>query len=786
LSAAEVLPPTSERFATANATEVPDFQRHVVPLLGRLGCNGRACHGSFQGQGGMRLSLFGYDFQMDYTALTGQATAAEQSRINPQSPRDSLILRKPTLATDHEGGKRFKTGSWEHRLLLKWIESGARGVAAPRELQALQAEPPEVVFGNGRTSQPLRVIACWKDGSREDVTPLCRFRTNSDAIVTVDRDALLKSIGPGDTHVVAFYDNGVVAVPVMRPVSVLAGARYPVPSAGSRIDQLVQAKLQKLGIVPAPVCSDAEFLRRVSIDLTGTLPTPDEIARFLADPAADKRTRKIDELLERSTYAAWWANKLCDFTGCNPDAQADHVGQEVAVQWYMWIYGRLRENMRYDELVKRIVLALGRREGQSYDDYAAEMSAYYRDDSPADFAQRETMPHFWTRSSLTRPEEKALAFAHSFLGLQLQCAQCHKHPFDSWTQSDFQQLAEFFSGVRYDVPADGAARFGELAKQVGLATSGFYARKIRPEHLKHARAGGTLPWRELYIAERSGPATLSLLRSRVIQLAAAEDPRRPILQWMLEPGNPWFARALVNRVWAAYFHVGIVDPPDDLNPANPPSNPELLEWLAASFVENGYDMKWLHRQIVSSDAYQRSWKPDATNRDDRRNFSRAVPRRLPAEVVYDSLKQVVAASDRLDEVQNDLTRRVIGHSSMRFAGTYAMQVFGKPDRAVNCDCERNNQPSLLQSIFLHNDPLIQQNLDESGWLQEISVAEQAGKPPNRHALVREAWLRTLSRPPQPAEIERAEKHFAQAASLSAGLRDLLWALINTKEFILNH
>jgi hypothetical protein len=211
-----------------------------------------------------------------------------------------------------------------------------------------------------------------------------------------------------------------------------------------------------------------------------------------------------------------------------------------------------------------------------------------------------------------------------------------------------------------------------------------------------------------------------------------------------------------------------------------------LEWLATSFVENGYNMKWLHRQFVSSDAYQRSWKPNDTNRDDRRNFSRAVPRRIPAEVIYDGLKHVLAASDRLDEVRNDLTRRAIGHSSMRFAGTYAMQLFGKPDRAINCDCERNNQPSLLQAIFLHNDPLVQQNLDGSGWIQEIVAAEQAGRPPNRQELIRIAWLRTLSRPPQPAEIERAEQHFAQAASLSEGLRDLLWALINAKEFILNH
>jgi hypothetical protein len=304
--------------------------------------------------------------------------------------------------------------------------------------------------------------------------------------------------------------------------------------------------------------------------------------------------------------------------------------------------------------------------------------------------------------------------------------------------------------------------------------------------LKQAQRGRTIPWRELYISRREKPDSLELLRSRTVTLEGEGDPRVPIMEWMSEPSNPWFARAFVNRVWAGYFHMGIIDPPDDLNPANPPSNPALLDWLVSGFVQHGYDMKWLHRQIVTSDTYQRSWRPNATNREDRHNFSRAVPRRLPAEVVYDCVKQALAATDSAEEIRTDLTRRAIGELSMRLAGTYAMQVFGKPDRAVNCDCERVNQPTLLQSIFMQNDPLVDQRLAESGWLAEIARQEASGTALPPEQLVTAAWLRTLSRPPTAQERTRALEHLAAAGSTTDGLRDVLWALLNTKEFVLIH
>ena len=781
-------PSASQRFADADTREVPDFQRHVVPLLGRLGCNGRACHGSFQGRGGFRLSLFGYDFRIDHESLSGRASTDEGLRIDKRSPGKSLIVSKPLLEVDHEGGQRFKPDSWEHHLLQRWIESGAQGIAAPRELIRLVVEPPEVVFGSEPDALQLRVVAHWENGEQEDVTSLCRFRTNDDTVATIDSDGRLQSTGSGDSHVIAFYDNGVAAVPVMRAVHVDESLRdsLPVserPAYVNPIDKLIANKLHKLGIVPSPICSDAEFLRRVSIDVTGTLPAPDEVESFLADKSNDKRQRKIDELLQRPAYAAWWANKLCDFTGCNQQAE---LGQESSVQWYTWIYSRLGKNLPYNKLVEQIVLAKGRRDGESYDDYAKEMTAYYRDESAADFARRENMPHYWTRQTLKKPEDTALAFAHSFLGIRLQCAQCHKHPFAPWTQEDFTQFSALFSNVKFGVAPDAAERYGELAKQVGLNVRGKDGSPVRRDVLKRAQgAERTVPWRELYISERPAPIELSLLRSRIVKLDAREDARESIMQWMNEPNNPWFSRAFVNRVWASYFHVGIVEPPDDLNPANPPSNPELLDWLALGFVENNYDMQWLHREIISSDAYQRSWKPNDTNREDRRNFSRAIPRRIPAEIVYDGVKQAVAASNQLDEVRNDLSRRAIGHLSMRLAGTYAMHVFGKPERAVNCDCERVNQPTLLQAVFLQNDPLIEQRLESSGWVAEIARLEQAGKKIDRPTVIQTAWLRTVGRPPTIEERERAEKHLAGVHSLPEGVRDLLWALINTKEFVLN-
>ncbi|MDP6752663.1 MAG: PSD1 and planctomycete cytochrome C domain-containing protein [Verrucomicrobiota bacterium] len=834
------------RFALPGSSSVPDFQKHVVPLLGKLGCSSAKCHGSFQGAGDFRLSLFGFDFQKDHAALLDEASSEDENRVNLTAPEQSLILLKPTRQIKHRGGEVIKKNSWEYNLLHRWIEGGAKGaqmlktekstsaskpvfsregitffnekilplfenncyechghnqskgdfqlktrddvllggasgepaivpgnveksllieavrhtdpdfqmpperkleaneirdlerwvsLGAPwpdtsdlaptqtaKKLAQLHFEPSEILFLKTDDTAQIRIVAEWGDGEREDVTSLTRFRTNDDAVVMVDESGLASSNGKGDTHIVALYDNGIAAIPVLRPRSgdlpKIDVTKYPNP-----IDKLVGEKLNKLGITPSAPCSDTEFLRRVSIDLTGTLPSPDEVLAFIADQAADKRFRKTDELLERPSYAAWWANKLCDFTGCNPTSisslleVAREDGYVKATRWYDWIYEKIASNRPYVELVEGIMLAnLSRSSGDG-------------------------MPYFWTRQSLEEPKDTAMSVAHSFLGIQLQCAECHKHPFDQWTQNDFADFSNFF-----DSPM------------------------LKTGRKRRSSSSASADEKEL-----------SLLRSHRVTIKD-KDPRKPIMDWLKREDNPWFARSFVNRVWAGYFNVGIVEPTDEFTPSNPPSNPDLLNWLAQGFIDNGYDMKWLHRQIVSSETYQRSWRPNKTNRDDLRNYSRAIPRRIPAEIIYDAMKQATVRTDQLEKVRTDLKRRGTGHLSMRMAGTHAMKVFGKPDRAINCDCERVNQPTLLQSIFLQNDPLVRMRLDNSGWITEVSESGQT----DFSKLINDAWLRSINRLPRPEEVARAKKHLSETPSTEEGLTDLLWALMNTKEFILNH
>lgn len=797
-AAAETIPPANARFEKIDTDEVPSFQRHVVPLMGRLGCNGRACHGSFQGQGGFRLSLFGYDFKSDHNALLG----GDNPRVQLKSPKDSLMLRKPSRLVEHKGGRLMEVDSWEYNLMLRWIVAGAPPVKdKDAAFSLLEIEPREIVFAKAGETKQLKVIARWSDGTREDVTPLCRFRSNDEAIATVDETGLITSASKGDTAIVAFYDNGVAPVSVLQPVSDQIGERFPQVKTSTKIDELVVAKLRKLGIVPSGICTDEEFLRRVSLDMTGTLPSPTEALEFLNDGSADKRARKIDELLNRAEYAVWWATRLSDFTG-NSAANGVLGGEqglrnEVARQWHQWFVRRLRDNVPYDKLVAGIVLATSRKPGQSFEDFCGEMSAYFRKDKPADFAARETMPYFWTRRLLGKPDERALSFAHAFLGVNLQCASCHKHPYDQWTKQDFDQFTIFFNGIRYG--AGNRTETVAMKKAVGLEgdeDSGAYKRKF----VDLLAAGKVVPFKELSVPVNLKKLTANAARAakkgtgRVLtpKLLGGEevidrdyaDPRQPLMNWLREVDNPYFARAFVNRVWAGYFSTGIIDPPDDLNLANPPSNPALLDYLAEAFVQNGYDVKWLHRTIARSDTYQRSWRANETNKLDERNFSRAVLRRLPAEVAYDALVMATASDDARKKLQSDpADLRSIGESSCtagRSTDQYAVNLFGKPQRATNCDCERSTEPTLLQTVYLQNDPEVLKMLDRpEGWLKQVAKA----KTTDKDELIRQAYLRVLNRLPDEREMGVSRK--ALEDGVTGGLRNLLWALVNTKEFLVN-
>jgi hypothetical protein len=880
----DLLPRADQRFAGAETKEAPDFQRHVVPLMGRLGCNGRACHGSFQGKGGFRLSLFGYDFEADHKALTEETGDEGAVRVDREHPEESLIIRKPTNADIHEGGLRYEKGTWEHHLLRSWIAAGAKFDAEKvTRLERLDITPSEIVFNNTGEKTQLRVVAVWADGTKEDVTPLCRFQTNNEQTAAVNAEGLVTAGDPGDTHVVVFYDNGVVPIPVIRPVSGLAGAKYPKVATPTRIDELVVQKLSKLGVVPSDLCTDAEFLRRVKLDLTGTLPTPDEVEKFLADRSPDKRAKKVDELLETPGYAAWWTTKLCDFTGNNDNELRNSVPirGRASQDWYDWIYRRVADNTPYDKLAEGIVLAVSRNEGESYLEYCENMSKVYRDE--ASFAERECMPFYWARNNFRTKEDRTIGFAYSFLGLRIQCAQCHKHPFDQWTKSDFEQFSGFFTRVSAQnrgTSPEAKRQYDEMLEKLGVKgkrNNELY--RTFPELLKK---GEVIPFPETFVTaprptprnqnnknnkggRQPAPADIAKLlgATEAINLNEYADPRQPLMDWLRSEDNPYFAKAFVNRVWANYFNVGIVEPPDDLSLANPPSNAPLLDYLAQGFVEHGFDMKWVHREILNSDAYQRSWAMNDTNRLDTRNFSHAVPRRLPAEVAYDAVVQATASDSAAANLQIEMKGRAIALAgSNPRAGNlnnngpnFALSVFGRSIRESNCDCDRSMEPSLLQTVFLQNDQEVLRLIDRrDGWLGQVakqigvqapeanddrddakSAARQkqiatlqarlkklrkegdkeaaermekrladlkkpdepsersssarpavAAKSVDSRSLVEQAYLRTLSRYPTADEMARSQEFIASYEDPLEGVRGVLWALLNTKEFIVNH
>jgi Protein of unknown function (DUF1549)/Protein of unknown function (DUF1553) len=1001
----QTLEPVSRRFASADVKETPSFRRHVVPLLGKLGCNGRACHGSFQGRGGFRLSLFGYDFKMDHQQLL----AGDEPRVNPRNPDASLILQKPTLRIPHEGGLRYKLGSWEHHVLLRWIQGGAVPVKdSDPQFVRISVSPSELRFAKKGEHVSLKVVAAWSDGAREDVTPLCRYQTNDEQIAKIDTTGIVTSNEPGDSHVVVFYDTGVVPIPVMRPVSDVVGPKYPDVPTPTEIDRLVVKKLRKLGVVPSELCSDTEFLRRASLDVTGTLPTAKEVAAFLADKSPDKRHKKVDEFLARPTYVAWWTTRLCDITGNNDQALANitPVDQRASQEWYDWLLKRVQANVPYDKIVEGIVLATSRPSNQSYTDYSEELTDLYRKDPQRhhpkqEYADRPGLTHFWARRNILQPQQKALTFAYTFLGIRIQCAECHKHPFDQWTQEDYREFTKFFVPVRFGVDPADRSQYDELLAPATVRSK--RTGDVRREYPRLLAEGKTLPFEEVFIipqasrgpvraqrprphrpeiktaavkppvakmnaarqkgdvkiasmtdsaakkgipqstapvrkpakadlrrpvvaqrpnkkrtiARRKGPnptempTVARLLGAETVDLTRYDDPRVPLMNWLRSKKNRFFARAFVNRVWATYFNVGIVNPADDLSLANPPSNAELLNYLADGFVKHDYDMKWLHREIVNSRTYQLSWKPNDTNKQDQHNFSHAVLRRLPAEVAYDAVREATGSDVTVSKMLTDWRDRAIGipgsgRRVARGASSYALSVFGRSVRQSNCDCDRSNEPSLLQTVFLRNDDEVLAMVSDArtGWLAQIanelvprtkaaatklaarppiaaakatnSAAPSGGKDPVKPAkpavvvtakkvaalpplrpeqkarqiarlterikqlqtdgkteqvkrltvqleqlkrrpvaaglgpqnrpvlalatqlapskvpagrktqIVRTAYLRTLNRYPDDHEQTRALAYLNDSDNVFAGLRDLLWALVNTEEFIVNH
>lgn len=764
-----------ERWATDRSEETPDFIRHVVPLFSKLGCNMRNCHGSFQGQNGFRLSLFGFEPHLDRQELLAKDELSEGDgpRINLKDPAQSLFLVKPASSEDiHEGGKRMDQNSWQYRILYQWIKSGAPYDSKKTvKLERLEVSPKEVVFSNRKQKVKLTAVAWFDDGTHEDVTGLTVFSSNDEGIATVSPDGTVSVSRTGDTAIIVRYSGGVTSSQILVPDADDSQA-FPETFAHNQIDEFVTAKLRKLNIHPSVLCSDADFVRRVYLDVIGALPTANEIRKFLADRSPDKRSRLIDHLLDQPGYARYWGMKFSDWTG-----NSKYINNKAMLSnwmWQQWIEDKLSRNLPYDEIVYGHVCATSL-EGRPRDDFLAEAksilhkaSGRYNYDDDGTYAKRKTNELYWTNVERRSPDTMVLQTANSFLGLRLECAQCHNHPFDRWTQKDFEQFKSFFMMVQFCDPAT-----GEEKKRGG--GRGYGVESLEPG----------VTWRFTGIVRKNPPKLLG--GPEVPFVKEGPDIRIKLWEWMRAPENPYFAPAFVNRIWEHYFDVGIVDPPDDFNQGNPPSNPQLLAWLAKDFIDHRFDIKHLHRSILNSRTYQLSWEPNASNRLDKKNFSHALLRRMPAEVLIDAVADVTGVPNYFGRLPEGQPQRAVGQAmpSMRYGaarGGYAMKVFGRPDREKTCDCERSNEPSVAQALYLINDQEVMAKIDH----RKGALPNLLKSIPDNRELVIELYLTALSRFPTEQELKLHLKHLDDAPSRSDAMKDVLWTLLNVREFLFVH
>ncbi len=705
---------TVERF---NDPPTVDFVNQVVPIFTKLGCNGGGCHGKSGGQNGFSLSLLGFEPRRDYDYIVKESRGR---RVFPTAPDSSLLLLKATNTISHGGGQKLDPDGLEYRILRRWITQGMPFESAnPRVVTGIAAYPPKRLMDRDGLQQ-VRVIAKFADGSQEDVTALSQFEINDKELATSKEDGLVKMTGtPGDVAVMVRYQSKVgtfvATVPLGAPVQKL-------PPAKNFVDELVFAKLKELGLPPSDVADDSTFIRRVTLDISGRLPDPQRVRTFLADTSGDKRGRYIDELLASTDYADYFANKWSSVLRNKRVFPQDKPG---TFAFHQWLRQSLHENKPYDRFVSQIVAASGR-----------------VGDNP---------PVAWYRT-VNQMSEQVEDTSQLFLGIRIQCARCHHHPFEKWSQDDYYSLAAFFSRVGVKgawnlVQSDEYRIFHRR----GPATS---QNPSTGKDLKPAGLGGS-----------------------PLELQADQDPRLSLADWMVKPDNPYFARTLVNRYWKHFMGRGLVEPEDDLRETNPPVNPALLDALAQHFVRSGYDMKELVRVICSSSVYQLSSIPNQYNAADKQAFSRFYPRRLPAEALLDSIDAVNATATDLPDLPKG-TRAVQVPDHTEYP-VYFLQVFGRPAGGSACECERTSTASLAQS-------------NSADVLGKISAGRAkdyaADTKTSDEQKVSEIYLAALSRTPMQEELKIALDHIAKAGPMQkqAAYEDILWALINTKEFLFNH
>jgi hypothetical protein len=700
------------------------FRNQVQSVLTKTGCNSGACHGAAAGKNGFKLSLRGYDPEGDFFALTRQARGR---RIVPHDPGRSLILTKPTGLIPHKGGLRFDEDSLEFRVLAEWIAQGQPGPKPddPR-IARLEILPPHVQLANGDAQQFL-VRAHFNDGHAEDVTSWAKFSSTNDSVSQVNDRGEVKVTGSGEAAIVAWYlaQNVTATVTVPYP-QLVYDELFAAANPRNDIDRLILEKLRALRMPPSPICSDGEFLRRASLDTIGVLPTADQVRTFLADGDPLKREKLVDDLLSRPEFVDYWAYHWSDvllLTG-------ERLRPKALQSFYQWIRERVAENAPWDEIARGIILA----KGSTFENGAANFYALHQD-----------------------PKDMSETTSAAFLGMSIQCAQCHDHPLEKWTNDDYYGMVSLFARVR-GKGWGGDFRNGDGNRTIFLADRG---EVIQPRTGKPRR-----------------PRPLD---GEPLEFDAPIDRREVFADWLTSPKNPYFSKAIVNRVWANFLGVGLVEKVDDLRLTNPPSHPELFDLLAAELAQNGYNLKWLMRQILVSETYQRSSTALPENAADERFFAHFHPRRLSAEVLLDAVSQATGVATPFKDQPAGTRALQLADASV---ASYFLETFGRPERLLTCTCERSDEPSMTQVLHLTNGNTLLEKLEaKEGRIAQLSTSDL---PAER--IVEELYLSALSRLPTDDERAQIVPVLQEAAESErrAVIEDLCWSILTSREFLFQH
>ncbi|MGE3316235.1 MAG: DUF1549 domain-containing protein [Planctomycetaceae bacterium] len=716
---ADSAPVAADPKGAAVSPGTPTFEFDIQPLLTRFGCNSGPCHGKSRGQNGFALSLLGFDSDMDYAALVREGRGR---RVFASAPDSSLLLMKATGKTPHGGGKRFEVDSPHYELLREWIHAGApRTPADAPKLVRVSLEPANRSLAP-KESFPLKVVAEYSDGKKRDVTDGSAFQSNDATIAGVSPEGLLQAGPvPGEAAVMARYMNHIAVCNVTIPLpDRVPDDVYEKLPKKNKVDELVWQKLKLLAMLPSPPTNDATFHRRAFLRAIGRQPSPDETRRFLADADPEKRTKLIDALLERPEYGDFWANKWADLLRPNPY----RVGIKAVWNLDAWLRDCFRENMPYDQFVRELLTA----EGSTWRNGA---TVIFRD----------------------RPEvvEIGASVSQLFLGVRLECAKCHHHPFEVWSQDDFYGFASFFARVGHH---------GGLSPPISGEAEIIFNKKSG--EIVHGRTGVSVP-----------PKTLT---GKSLTIGPDDDPREVLVNWMTEPSNPFFAKVMANRVWAELMGVGIVDPVDDIRATNPATNDALLDFLAADFRDNGYNIKHLIRTIMTSHVFGLSSMPGERNTSDLKNFSRYYRQRLRAEVLLDSVNDALGVEERFAAMPEGsrATQLWTHRSSSLFLDT-----FGRPDPNQDPPCERMTDSTTPQILHLMNSPALDKKLSE----EASQPAKLAAGGESIEKIVEEAYLRVYCRPPRADETKTAVELIGEGTDRKKGIEDLFWVLLNTPEFL---